>query len=166
VPQAGDSFGARLLDFLDGVPCRDGSATAMEVLYPRCAGLDLHKDSVVPCVRHVAEGKAVTEVKRFKTTTRELMALSEWLSSEGCTHLAMESTGVYWKPVRHILADGEFELVLANATHLKNVPGRKTDVKDAVWLADLLAHGLIQASFVPDEPTQQMRNLLRTRSNC
>jgi transposase len=135
----------------------------MEVLHPHCAGLDVHKDSVVACVRHMTEGKAVTNVKRFKTTTAELTALSEWLSSEGCTHLAMESTGVYWKPVWHILADGEFELILANAAHVKNVPGRKTDVKDAVWLADLLAHGLIRASFVPDEPTQQMRDLLRTR---
>jgi transposase len=126
--------------------------------------MDIHKDSVVACwVRHVAQGKAGTEVKQFKTTTRELMALSEWLSGEGCTHLAMESTGVYWKPVWHILADGEFHLVLANAAHVKNVPGRKTDGKDAVWLADLLAHGLIRASFVPDEPTRQMLDLLRTR---
>jgi transposase len=91
------------------------------------------------------------------------MSLSEWLSSEGVTHLAMEATGVYWKPVRHILSDGEFELVLANAAHVKNVPGRKTDVNDATWLADLMAHGLIKASFVPDQPTQQMRDLLRTR---
>ena len=91
------------------------------------------------------------------------MALSDWLSAEGCTHIAMEATGVYWKPVWHILSDGEFELVLANAADVKNVPGRKTDVNDATWLADLMAHGLIRASFVPDEPTQQMRDLLRTR---
>jgi transposase len=84
-------------------------------------------------------------------------------SAEGATHIAMEATGVYWKPVWHILSDGEFELVLANAAHVKNVPGRKTDVNDATWLADLMAHGLIRASFVPDEPTQQMRDLLRTR---
>lgn len=135
----------------------------MEVLHAHCAGLDLHKDSVVGCVRHMVEGKVRTEVKTFRTTTQELMALSDWLSAEGVTHIAMEATGVYWKPVWHILSDGEFELVLANAAHVKNVPGRKTDVNDATWLADLMAHGLIRASFVPDEPTQQMRDLLRTR---
>lgn len=135
----------------------------MEVLHPHCAGLDIHKDSVVACVRHLVDGKVTTEVKTFKTTTQELMALSDWLSAEGVTHIAREATGVYWKPVWHILSDGEFELVLANAAHVKNVPGRKTDVNDATWLADLMAHGLIRPSFVPDEPTQQMRDLLRTR---
>ena len=135
----------------------------MEVLHAHCAGLDIHKDSVVACVRHRVDGKVTTEVKTFNTTTQELMALSDWLSAEGVTHIAMEATGVYWKPVWHILSDGEFELVLANAAHVKNVPGRKTDVNDATWLADLMAHGLIRPSFVPDEPTQQMRDLLRTR---
>ena len=135
----------------------------MEVLYAHCAGLDVHKDSVVACVRHMVDSKVAARVKTFKTTTQELMALSDWLSGEGATHIAMEATGVYWKPVWHILSDGEFELVLANAAHVKNVPGRKTDVNDATWLADLMAHGLIKASFVPDEPTQQMRDLLRTR---
>jgi transposase len=135
----------------------------MEVLHAHCAGLDVHKDSVVGCVRHMVDGKVTTSVKTFKTTTQELMALSGWLSTEGATHIAMEATGVYWKPVWHILSDGEFELVLANAAHVKNVPGRKTDVNDATWLADLMAHGMIRASFVPDEPTQQMRDLLRTR---
>jgi len=149
----------------------------MEVLHAHCAGLDVHKDTVVACVRHMVEGKITTTVKSFNTTTRELILLSEWLSTEGATHIAMEATGVYWKPVWHILSDGEFELVLANAAHVKNVPGRKTgapgdrssslgwktDVNDAVWLADLMAHGMIKASFVPDEPTQQMRDLLRTR---
>ena len=99
----------------------------------------------------------------FKTTTKALLALSEWLAAEGCTHIAMEATGVYWKPVWHILSDGDFALVLANAAHVKNVPGRKTDVNDATWLADLLAHGLIRGSFVPDQQTQEMRDLLRTR---
>ena len=89
--------------------------------------------------------------------------MSDWLAGEGCTHLAMEATGVYWKPVWHVLSDGDFTLVLANAAHVKNVPGRKTDVNDATWLADLLAHGLIRGSFVPDEQTQEMRTLLRTR---
>jgi len=135
----------------------------MEVFHPHCAGLDVHKDSVVACVRHMAEGKVTAQVKTFKTTTQDLMALSDWLLAEGATHVAMEATGVYWKPVWHILADGEFELVLANAAHVKNVPGRKTDVNDATWLAELMAHGLIRPSFVPDEPTQQMRDLLRTR---
>jgi len=134
----------------------------MEVLHAHCAGLDVHKDTVVACARHMVDGKVTTAVKTFKTTTQELMDLSGWLSTEGATHIAMEATGVYWKPVWHILSDGEFELVLANAAHVKNVPGRKTDVNDAVWLADLMAHGLIRASFVPDEPTQQMRDL-RTR---
>jgi transposase len=135
----------------------------MEVLHPHCAGLDLHKDTVVCCVRHMVAGKVTAEVKIFRTTTHELMTLSDWLSAEGVTHIGMEATGVYWKPVCHILSDGEFELVLANAAHVKNVPGRKTDVNDAAWLADLMAHGLIRPSFVPDEPTQQMRDLLRTR---
>jgi len=135
----------------------------MELLHPHCAGLDVHKESVVACIRHMVDGKVATGVRTFKTTTQELMALSDWLCAEGCTHIAMEATGVYWKPVWHILSDGEFELTLANAAHVKNVPGRKTDVNDATWLADLMAHGLIRASFVPGEPTQQMRDLLRTR---
>jgi len=135
----------------------------MEVLYPRCCGLDVHKETVVACLRLVIDGKVVKEVRTFSTTTAGLMALSEWLAENKCTQIAMEATGVYWKPVWHILADGEFELVLANAAHVKNVPGRKTDVKDADWVSDLLAHGLIRASFVPDSPTQEMRTLMRTR---
>jgi transposase len=135
----------------------------MEVLHSHCAGLDVHKKTVVACVRHVVNGRPEREVRTFQTTTGELVALSEWLSGEGCSVVAMEATGIYWRPVWHILADGGFELVLANAAHVKNVPGRKTDVKDAVWLADLLAHGLIRGSFVPDEPIQVMRTLMRTR---
>ena len=135
----------------------------MEVLHAHCAGLDVHKDTVVACVRHMAGSAVKREIKTVKTTTKDLMALSDWLSAEGCTHIAMEATGVYWKPVWHVLSDGEFSLVLANAAHVKNVPGRKTDVNDAAWLADLLAHGLIRGSFVPDEQTQEMRDLLRTR---
>ncbi len=135
----------------------------MEVLHAHCAGLDVHKDSVVACVRHMVAGKVTNRVKTFMTATRELMALSEWLSAEGMTHIAMEATGVYRKPVWHILSEGEFELVLAHAAHVKNVPGRKTDVNDDTWLAGLMAHGLIRPSFVPDEPTQQIRDLLRTR---
>ena len=119
--------------------------------------------TVVACLRTMVDGTARREVRTFKTTTKALLELSEWLASEGCTHIAMEATGVYWKPVWHILGDGEFELMLVNAAHVKNVPGRKTDVSDATWLADLLAHGLIRGSFVPDAQTQEMRGLLRTR---
>src|SRR5215510_12245674 len=163
-PRAVIGPGARSLEFFDWNPtlatCQE---EAMEVLYPRCCGLDVHKETVVACLRLVIDGKVVKEVRTFSTTTAGLMALSEWLAENKCTHIVMEATGVYWKPVWHILADGEFELVLANAAHVKNVPGRKTDVKDADWVSDLLAHGLIRASFVPDSPTQEMRTLMRTR---
>ena len=136
----------------------------MEVLYARCAGLDVHKATVVAGVRLAAPGgKVVREVRTFGTTTASLLELAEWLAAQGCTHAAMEATGVYWKPVWHILAEGGFALVLANAAQVRNVPGRKTDVGDATWLAELLAHGLIRASFVPDTPTQELRALLRTR---
>ena len=133
----------------------------MEILYPRCAGLDVHKDSVVACVRCVT-APVHREVRSFATTTRSLLALAEWLAAHGCTHVAMEATGVYWKPVWHLL-DGQFELVLANAQHIRNVPGRKTDVNDASWIADLLAHGLIRSSFVPPARVQELRDLTRTR---
>jgi transposase len=133
----------------------------MEILYPRCAGLDVHKDTVVACVRCVSP-PAHQEVRHFATTTTGLLALADWLASHGCTHVAMEATGVYWKPVWHLLEDG-FTLVLANAQHVRNVPGRKTDVNDATWLADLLAHGLIRSSFVPPTPIQELRDLTRTR---
>jgi transposase len=135
----------------------------MQVLYPRCAALDVHKDTLTACVRHMTDGTLKREVRTFDTTTKGLLALADWLAAEQCTHVAMEATGVYWKPVWHILSDDDFELVLANARHVRNVPGRKTDVNDAVWLADLLAHGLIRGSFVPDAATEVLRNLLRTR---
>src|SRR3954466_7815652 len=135
----------------------------MEVLHPRCAGLDVHKVNVVAAVRLAEPGGVRTEVRRFDTTTPGLLALSAWLAECGCTHAAMEATGVYWKPVRHVLSDGDLVLILANAAHVKNVPGRKTDVGDAAWLAELLAHGLVRASFVPDAPTEELRALLRTR---
>lgn len=134
----------------------------MEVLHARCAGLDVHKDVIVACVR-VAEGSGVRrELKSFDTLTRGLLELCDWLESYDCTCVAMEATGVYWKPVWQIL-EGHFELILGNAAHIKNVPGRKTDVKDAEWIADLAAHGLIRASFVPPEPVQELRDLTRTR---
>ena len=135
----------------------------MEVLHERCGGLDVHKNTVVGCVR-VARGVRVEkEVRTFKTTTKELLALADWLDGHGVDHVVMEATGVYWKPVWHVLDDGERELVLANAAHVKNVPGRKSDVSDCDWLCDLGAHGLIRASFVPNSPTQELRSLLRTR---
>lgn len=133
----------------------------MQVLYPRCAGLDVHKDNVVARVRCVSEPTA-DKVKSFATTTGALIELQEWLSAHAVTHVAMEATGVYWKPVWHLL-EGHFELVLANAQHIRNVPGRKTDVNDASWIADLLAHGLIRSSFVPPAPIQELRDLTRTR---
>ena len=134
----------------------------MEVLYSRCAGLDVHKETVVACVR-LAEGTRVSrEVRTFGTTTRELLSLLEWLQEQRVTHAAMESTGVYWKPVWH-LVEGHVWLVLGNAKEMQNVPGRKRDVSDAQWIADLLAHGLIRSSFVPPEPIQELRDLTRTR---
>lgn len=135
----------------------------MEVLYARCAGLDVHQKSVVACVRiHGPDGRAKTETRTFATDTLALLELSAWLEETGCTHAVMEATGVYWKPVWHVLEEG-CALVLANAHYVRNVPGRKTDVSDAAWLADLLAHGLVRASFVPERPTQELRDLTRTR---
>lgn len=134
----------------------------MDLLHPRCAGLDVHKDSVVVCVR-IQEGAKVEHlVETFGATTQALLKLSDWLSEHQVTQVAMEATGVYWKPVWHVL-EGLFELVLANAMHIRNVPGRKTDVNDATWIADLLAHGLIRSSFVPPTAIQDMRTLMRTR---
>jgi transposase len=134
----------------------------MDVLYPRCAGIDVHAEQVTVCVR-IASGREVTYQHRTaSTTTRGLLDLAEWLAAAGCTHVAMEATGVYWKPVWHVLED-QFTLVLANAMHIRNVPGRKSDVNDATWIADLLAHGLIRSSFVPPAPIQALRDLTRTR---
>jgi transposase len=133
----------------------------MQVLYERCAGLDVHKDNVVARVRCVCEPKH-DEVRSFATTTSVLLDLKDWLVSHAVTHVAMEATGVYWKPVWHLLED-DFELILANAQHIRNVPGRKSDVNDATWIADLLAHGLIRSSFVPPAPIQELRDLTRTR---
>src|SRR6476646_2079277 len=133
----------------------------MQVLYTRCAGLDVHKDTIVACVRCVSPPMH-QEVRSFGATTTELLALADWLAEHGCTPVAMAATGEYWKPVWHVLED-ELELVLANAAHIKNVPGRKTDVNDAMWIADLLAHGLIRSSFVPPQAIQQLRDLTRTR---
>lgn len=134
----------------------------MELFHERCAGLDVHKKNVVACIRVQTGKKAKNEVRSFGTTTSALLELSDWLSAHDVRHVVMESTGVYWKPVWHMLA-ADFELLLANASHVKSVPGRKTDVKDAQWLADLLAHGLVEGSFVPDAPIGELRDLVRTR---
>ena len=135
----------------------------MDIIYEQVAGLDVHKDTVVACVRIVAEGKTRRECRTFSTTTDQLVELRVWLEECRCTHVAMEATGVYWMPVFRILGEGVFELIVANAAHIKNVPGRKTDVNDATWIADLLACGLIKASFVPNEEIQEFRSLTRTR---
>jgi transposase len=134
----------------------------MEVLYSRCAGLDVHAASLTACVR-IATGATVTyEHRTVATTTRGLLDLAEWLTSHECPHAAMEATGVYWKPVWHVLEE-HVTRVLANAMHIRNVPGRKSDMNDATWIADLLAHGLIRSSFVPPAPIQELRDLTRTR---
>jgi transposase len=143
-------------------PYTNAMEKTMKVLYKRCAGLDVHKDEVVVCVRIVTRSKATHDVRRFATTTRGLLELVDWLEENVCTHAAMEATGVYWKPVWHML-EGHVDIVLANAAHIRNVPGRKSDVLDAVWIADLLAHGLIQASMVPPTRILGLRDLTRTR---
>lgn len=135
----------------------------MQTLVERGCGLDVHQATVVACLLIVLKnGQVQKQVRTFGTTTRELMGLREWLLSGGCTHVAMESTGVYWKPIYAIL-EGAFEIVVANAQHVKKVPGRKTDVKDAEWIADLLCHGLLRASFVPPSPIRELRDLTRYR---
>ena len=134
----------------------------MKVLLERCAGLDVHKETVVACARLMVGGRVKSVIEQFGTTTSELLRLVDWLLAQDCTHAALEATGVYWKPVWHILED-RIELTLANAMEVRNLPGRKSDVSDAAWLADLLAHGLIRSSFVPPRPIQQLRDLTRTR---
>jgi transposase len=131
----------------------------MDRVFPRCAGLDVHKGSVVACAR--VDG--AESVGTFGTTTAGLLRLGDWLASLGVTHAAMEATGVYWKPVWNLL-EGRFGLLLANARHVRRVPGRKTDVTDAQWLARLMEHGLLQPSLVPDRPRRELRDLTRQRS--
>ena len=136
----------------------------MDTLYPRCAGIDVHKNNVVVCVRCCDRpGKLFEEVRTFSTMTRDLLALSDWLAEHDVTHVAMESTGVYWKPVFNIL-EGRVAVILVNAEHIKKVPGRKTDVKDCQWIAQLLQHGLLKASFVPPQPVRELRDLTRQRT--
>lgn len=135
----------------------------MDVVHKRCSGLDVHRDSVAACVALSGEGGGRKEIRIFETTTRGLLAMSDWLAGHGVTHVAMESTGVFWKPVFNIL-ESRFEVLLVNARHIKQVPGRKTDVKDCEWIADLLRHGLLRASFVPDRPQRELRDLTRHRA--
>jgi len=136
----------------------------MQTLVEHGCGLDVHQSTVVACLLRVRkDGKVQKQLRTFGTTTRELLGLREWLLAEGCTHVAMESTGVYWKPVYAVLEGGELEIVVANAQQVKKVRGRKTDVKDAEWIADLLGHGLLRSSFVPPQPIRELRDLTRYR---
>jgi len=137
----------------------------MEVLYELCAGLDVHKKTVVACrVHSQARGRKAQETRSFGTTTAQLLEMLDWLTEWGCTHVAMESTGEYWKPVYNIL-EGQVEILLVNARDIKAVPGRKTDIADSEWIAELLRHGLLRASFVPPRPQRDLRDLTRQRSN-
>jgi transposase len=136
----------------------------MDVLYDCCCGLDVHRDTVVACLlRAGAGGRPTKAVRTFGTTTAALGELAVWLGEASCTHVAMESTGVYWKPVYNML-DGRCTVVVVNAAHVKAVPGRKTDVHDSEWLAELLRHGLLRASFIPDQAQRELRDLTRTRT--
>ena len=136
----------------------------MDVLYLQCCGLDVHKKTVTACLLTSTEGpEPLKEMRTFRTMTADLLALADWLQQAGCTHVAMESTGVYWRPVYNVL-EGQCELLVVNAQHMKAVPGRKTDVKDAAWIAELLRHGLLRGSFIPSKPQRQLRELTRYRS--
>lgn len=137
----------------------------MDVTYTHCAGLDVHKKTVVACcITPGSKGEKQMEIRTFTTMTADLLALSDWLGTKGVTHVAMESTGEFWKPVYNIL-EGNFELLVVNAKHIKNVPGRKTDVKDAEWIAELLRHGLLRGSFIPPQNQRDLRDLTRQRTN-
>ena len=137
----------------------------MEVVYTHCAGLDVHKKTVVACrVYPGSDGRKVKEIRTFSTMTQDLLTLGDWLLAVGVAHVAIESTGEFWKPVFNIL-EGSLEVILVNAQHVKAVPGRKTDVQDAEWLADLLQHGLLRASFIPPKDQRDLRDLTRQRAN-
>ena len=136
----------------------------MDTMHRCCAGLDVHKETVAACVRRIdSTGRVAKEVRPFGTTTGALLKLLDWLVSQGAEAAAMESTGVFWKPIWNIL-EGSVKVILVNARHIKNVPGRKTDVKDCDWIAQLLQHGLLRASFVPERPQRDLRDLTRQRS--
>ena len=136
----------------------------MEVVFPRCCGLDVHKETVVACVLIREGGRVENEIRTFRTVTADLLLLHDWLKAYGVSHVAMESTGIYWKPVFNLLEES-FEMLLVNAAHIKTVPGRKTDVKDCEWIAELLSHGLLKGSFVPPKPIRDIRDLTRYRKS-
>jgi len=137
----------------------------MDVLYERCAGIDVHKKMVVVClITPDATGAPTKETRTYGTMTADLLEMVDWLVGAGCTHVAMESTGVFWKPLYNLM-EGTLEVLVVNAAHMKNVPGRKTDVKDAEWIADLLRLGLLRASFIPDRPQRELRELTRYRTS-
>ena len=137
----------------------------MDMIYERCCGLDVHKRTVTACLLTPKPGGGRNqETRTFGTMTDDLLALADWLAQAGCSHVAMEATGAYWKPVYNIL-EGQFETLVVNAYHVKAVPGRKTDVRDAEWLADLLQHGLLRGSFIPDRPQRELRELTRYRTS-
>lgn len=137
----------------------------MEVVYERCCGLDVHKKTVVACLAVPGPGgQVVREVRTFSSMTGDLLAMGDWLEAAGCTHVAMESTGSYWKPIFNLFED-RFALLLVNAHHLKTVPGRKTDVRDAEWICEVVRHGLVRPSFVPDRPQRELRELTRYRKS-
>jgi len=137
-----------------------------EFLYERCCGLDIHKVSIAVCVVITRDGKTEEETRRFGTMTADLLELAAWLKAREIQHVAMESTGVYWKPVWNILEAEGFDLLLANAQEVKIVPGRKTDQKDSQWIADLHQHGLLRKSFVPPRLVRDLRDLTRTRGHA
>lgn len=138
----------------------------MDVVYSRCCGLDVHKRTVVAClIVSEADGPPRKEIRTFETHTDDLLKLADWLSVEDVTHVAMEATGAYWKPVWNLLEGNNLTLLLVNAAHIKAVPGRKTDVHDSEWIADLLRHGLLRGSFVPDRPQRELRELTRYRTS-
>jgi transposase len=136
----------------------------MEVIYKRCCGLDVHKEIVVACLLIREEGKVHKEIRTFLTMTSDLVVLHDWLKAHQVTHVGMESTGIYWRPIFNLL-EGGFTVLLVNAGHIKTVPGRKTDVKDCEWIADLLSHGLLKGSFIPPEPIRDLRDLTRYRKS-
>lgn len=125
----------------------------MEKIYDKCCGIDVHKKLIVACLRSGRKN----EIREFGTSTKEILSMTDWLTSEGCEMIAMESTGSYWKPIYNIIESCGLKAIIVNAQHMKAVPGRKTDVKDAQWIADLLQHGLLRASYIPDKAQRELR---------
>ena len=162
------STSIRLLTFLPspGRASINGKEKAMDVVHPRCAGVDVSKRDAKVCVRvpDTGRAKAKSTVTTWSSVTNQVLMLRDHLIAERVTLVVMEATSDYWKPFYYVLEDGPFEVMLVNARHVKNLPGRKTDVSDAAWLAELGAHGLVRGSFVPPEPIRQLRDLTRTRT--